>query len=125
SARFSKVKVAEAIKRNSELDALRKLNPGIKLVAKQDFESLKTDGLSDAEVKKLRAAFFETVSVANRFSGMKVAEVLEDPNLSDAKRETEVKRRVGLVDKFFADNEDVLGADLAPGSKDTKALKFD
>ncbi len=125
SARFSKVKVAEAIKRNSELDTLRKLNPGIKLVAKQDFASLKTDGLSDAEVKKLRTAFAETVSVANRFSGMKVAEVLEDPNLSDAKREAEVKRRVALVDKFFADNEDVLGADLAPGSKDTKALKFD
>jgi hypothetical protein len=124
SERLSKVSPKDAVKRNSELDALRKLNPNVKLAAKKDFSALNTEGLSPAELKKVEAAFRETAAVVNRFSGMRVVDVLEDSSLSEAQRESEIDRRVGMATKFFVENQDVLGVDLTPGSAETKALKF-
>jgi hypothetical protein len=64
-------------------------------------------------------------ALANRFAGMQVGDVLKDEALSGARRTAEIERRVTLVNRFFADNHDVLGTDLAAGSVETKGLKFD
>lgn len=66
----------------------------------------------------------EARKAAPRFPGMRLAAVLDDPELADADKEQEVARRAGLATGFLAENPDVLAADLTPGSPELAGLMF-
>ncbi len=124
SHRLARASAPEALARNAELDRLRELNPGGPLLAARDFGALETGELPPDDVGRLRAAFDETVRLAHRYPGMQLAEVLDDRSRPAAERTAEVARRVELVNRFFAGNRDVLGADLTPGSDEVGKLAF-
>lgn len=122
--RLSQVKVGDVLREHAGLAELRRLNPNTPVVGSRDFGVLKTDGIAAAEVQKLKARYESAVKLVNRYPGMRLAAVLDDGALSDAKKEAEVSRRTTLANAFFVDNAEVLGADLTHGSADVKALKF-
>ena len=122
--RLSQFKVADVLRDHAGLAELRRLNANTPVVGTRDFGVLKTDGIAAAEVQKLKVRYESAVKLVNRYPGMRLAAVLDDGALSDAKKEAEVSRRTTLANAFFVDNAEVLGADLTHGSDDVKALKF-
>ncbi|MBN1960365.1 MAG: hypothetical protein JW841_05425 [Deltaproteobacteria bacterium] len=121
---LTKVKVTETLKYNSGLEALRELNPGLALVGTQNFSVLKTEGVAASELKQLENKYLAVVRLANRYAGMRLARLLDDMSLSHNERDREVSRRIELVNRFFADNEDVLGVDLTTRSDEISGLTF-
>ncbi|MEO7369129.1 MAG: Tc toxin subunit A, partial [Gemmatimonadaceae bacterium] len=93
---------------------------------------LSADAYAEGLAKKVRL-LFPTDALANRLAQVQVE--AEDPvrlanryvgmRLPDAKNPDDVVRRVGLVNRFLAENPDVLDTDLTVGSEEVKALKFD
>jgi hypothetical protein len=122
--RLRQVKVGDVLKEHAGLAELRKLNPNSPVVGARDFDALKTDGIAPAEVQKLKVRYENTVRLVNRYPGMRLAAVLDDNALPEADKEREIIRRTALANAFFADNAEVLGADLTHGSDEVKALKF-
>ena len=122
--RLTQVRVGDVLKEHAGLAELRKLNPNAPVVGTRDFDHLKTDGIAPAVLQKLKERYASTVKLANRYAGMRLAAVLDDSSLSDAEKDAEVSRRTKLVNRFFADNAEVLGADLTLGSDETKTMQF-
>ena len=122
--RLAQVNVDDVLKKHTGLAELRKLNRGVAIIASGDFEALKTGKMTAAKVKRLQADYEDTLQLVNRYMSMQLAEVLDDSALTRVKRDKEVKRRIDLVNHFYASNTNVLGADLTPGSTEIKTLKF-
>lgn len=122
--RLGKVDVNAILKEHSGLSELRTLNPDVPIVNAGDFDTLKTDGIDPADIESIRNQYRSTVRFANRYPGMRLAQVLDDRGMSEEAKEREVARRVSMVAAFFADNDEVLAADLAPHSAEIKALRF-
>jgi hypothetical protein len=121
---LSQVEVNEALKDHAGLVRLRKLNSNVSLIGLRNFTSLKTDGIPARTRKQLKMSYDNTVRLVNRYHGMRLTEVLDDSKLSNAKKDREVVRRIDLVNRFFAENTDVLTTDLTPRSAEIKKLKF-
>ena len=122
--RLTQVKIADVLREHAGLAELRRLNPNAPVVGARDFDALKTDGIAPAEVQKLKARYESAVKLVNRYPGMRLAAVLDDGAIADVDKDREVTRRTSLANAFFADNAEVLGADLTRGSDEVKALKF-
>ncbi|MGS0688323.1 Tc toxin subunit A-related protein [Nakamurella sp. GG22] len=122
--RLRETDVAAIVADNSALHAMRDQNPGVGIIGVRDFSSLDDSSFSEDEVATLKAHFENTVGVANRYAGMRLASVFDDRRLSDSDREGEVSRRIELANGFLADNPGALGADLTHGSDDIARLSF-
>lgn len=122
--RLSQVKLGDVLREHTDLAELRRLNPNVPVLSARNFEALKTDSLTPADIGRLRARYESVVKLTHRFAGMRLAAVLDDSALSDADKNREVTRRVSLANRFFAENADAMGADLTPGSGEVTALRF-
>jgi hypothetical protein len=106
------------------LAELKKKNPGVSLIRAQDFNSFRTDGLSETSRIQLRSRYMNVLQLANRYAGMKLDAVLDDESVSDADKAEEIGRRVDLFNSFISENAEVLSKDLVNGSKDLRTLHF-
>jgi Neuraminidase-like domain/Salmonella virulence plasmid 28.1kDa A protein len=90
------------------------------------FDELKTDGISAKEVKKQKVQFEAIDKVAKMHPGLKLNEILNDNNLSNADIGKRVTERIGLLDKFVENNPEVnfLAISYTHDSEDIKSLNF-
>jgi hypothetical protein len=64
-------------------------------------------------------------TLAARYPGLRLAEVLDDEDRPADDRVAEIERRVGLVGTFLAGNPDAMSFDLTTASPDLAGLTFD
>lgn len=121
--RLGAVNLFQAFEAHRGLAALRERNPGVPVVGRGDFDGLARDGLG-ADEGTLRERYEATQRLVHRYPGLRLAEVLDDAARPEAERTNEVGRRVGLVNRFFAENPDLLEQDLTPRSAELATLLF-
>ena len=91
------------------------------------FEELKKDGLTEAEINNLRSVYEDIDRVAKTHPGLKIDEIINDKNTSTDNKGKLIKERIGLLETFSKNNEDIdfLSLDYRHDSDDIKQLKFD
>lgn len=106
------------------LKPLFKHNP--KLFGLNGFDELKTGSLSAAEKKKLKAAHERIDRISKVHPGLKLDDLLNDKNLSEIERGTQLVKRTGLLKQFIKNNPKVnyLTLQYTHDSDDLKALNF-
>lgn len=122
--RVSKVKADELSK---DLDALKPLlDKNEKVFGKLTFEELNTEGLSAAEIKKVKGQYETLDRIVKVNPGLKIDEILNDKTLTNAEKDKNVTERIGLLDKFIKNNPEVnyLAISYTHDSEDVKALNF-
>jgi hypothetical protein len=125
AGRLSRGNVGQAVTANAGLAALRAANPGVSIFSARDFNSLKTGPIPAADRPRVQDQFNQAKTLANRYPGMRLDQVLDNPGLNDAARLAEVTRRTGLVDSFLTKHANALALDLTPRSPDLARLSFD
>ena len=124
AVRNGAIDAGKAFDADAGLEAVRKHNPGVPVAGNPSLDGLDLSPLSAAQQAKAAESHAETVGFANRFAGMRIASVLDDPSLSKPARKKEVTRRAGLASAFLADNSGLLSLDLTQGSGDIKSVTF-
>lgn len=124
AARNAAVDVAAGVKANAALSDVRKRNPEVSLAAVPSLDGLELGNVSAAERDALEAGHAVAARLANSFSGMKIADLLDDRQLSDAELTGELSRRVDLATKFMGSNPGLLGRDLTVGSGEIEGVNF-
>lgn len=122
--RVSKVQANDLSK---GLDALKPLlEKNEKPFSKSAFEGLNTEGLSAAEVKKLKGQYdvFDRIMKVN--PGLRLNEILDNKDLTNVDKGKQVTERIALLDKFVKNNPEVnyLAISYTHDSEDIKALNF-
>ncbi len=118
------VQLKDALGAFDRLDQLRKRNPGAALVTRRTLAGLNLVGLNDDERSLLRLDLARTVAIADQLPGMRLAEVFDDPKLSEQDRQRELGRRVKMVREMFALNEGLLAINLDPDSPQLKTFRY-
>ena len=109
------------------LDTLKTLfDKNEKVFGIATFDELKTDGLSAAEIKKQQVQFESIDRVSKIHPGLKLNEILNDKNITNADKGIKVTERIGLLDKFVKNNSEVnfLAISCTHDSEDVKKLNF-
>ncbi len=112
---------------SNELTSLKPLlDQNDKVFGKTAFESLKTDNLNMAEIKKLKTRYHELNKIVRLHPGLRIDELLNDKQISIADRGKRVVERIGLLDKFIKNNTsvDYLSISYTHDSNDVSSLNF-
>ena len=124
-ARLSPIEPADLHRSTAALARLRDANPTGGLIAAADFTALHTDDIPAAELTAIRDTYQAAVALAAAYPGQHLATLLDDRDRPPTEIVAEVTRRVGLVDRFLADNQAAMHLDLTAGSDDLNELTFD
>jgi hypothetical protein len=122
--RVSKLNSAETTK---SLDGLKDLfAKNENLFGAVGFDDLNKEGITAAELKKLKEQYAAVDRINKIHPGLKLSEVLNDKRLSSADKVKKVTERIGLLDKFVKNNPDVnfLAISYTHDSEDVKSLNF-
>lgn len=124
SNKISQIKVKNNLIKYENIKKLKELNPESSIFTLNNFNELNLSGLPENEVNDIKSEYTKTSHLINQFSGMKIDEVLDDKNLSEQDINAEVIRRTDIAKAFFANNKDIIVADLAPNSPQLEEIQF-
>jgi hypothetical protein len=95
--------------------------------ARSMFERFETGRFKPKTLVRMHDTYVELKRVANRYHGLGLAKLLDDPQLTPEQKAEQVATRVAWVEQVRAQNPDVelLKLDYTPGSADVASLKLD
>ncbi|MCK5245166.1 MAG: hypothetical protein KAJ90_07845, partial [Desulfobacterales bacterium] len=98
-----------------------------KLFGVDRFSALNVEDVDPEKRDDLRKAHARLKGMANTYPGLRIAEILDDPQLSTNDKKKQITARIGLLTRFHAQNPDkeFLFLDYAPESADLQALDFE
>jgi hypothetical protein len=122
--KVTQVNATDILKNISSIEPLYKNNKT--LFGFETFDELDTNDLSDSQTKAIKAEYERVDRMVKSIPGLQIDTILNDRNINLADKGRIITERIGLIDRFIKQNEDVhyLSLEYKHDSDDLELLNL-